>query len=127
MPDDANQLDDLQALARAGAGLIYPSETDAPFEPFGWPAESSRETARDAVLNHAKRTGPVEDVSLADFFAELQGSDNAKRYKALRLTLESRLAGLKVIRVGERKVDVYLIGRTRAGDWAGLRTTSVET
>ena len=120
--------DDLQALARASAGLVYPSETDAPFEPFRWPAASLKESGRDAVLKHVKRGGPVEEVSLGDFFAELEGSDDADRYKALRQALEARLSGLTVVRVGERKVDVYLIGRTRAaGDWVGLHTTSVET
>ena len=119
--------DDQQALARASAGLTYPSESDAPFEPFRWPAASARETVRDAVARHGKRGVRVDEVSVDDFFAELDGSDDAERYKALRQALESHLSGLKVIRTGERKVDVYLIGRTKNGDWAGLHTTSVET
>jgi len=32
-----------------------------------------------------------------------------------------------VFRVGKVKVDVFVVGKTADGDWAGLRTTSVET
>ena len=127
MPDDARTDDVLHALAGASAGLMYPSESDAPFQPFGWPAVSANEPARGAVARHAKRGARMEEVSIDDFFVELEGADDAERFKALRQTLESSLIGPKVIRAGEREIDVYLIGRTRAGDWAGLHTTSVET
>jgi hypothetical protein len=124
---DPRTPDDLQALAHAMEGLTYPSESDAPFEPFRWPASRPGASARDAVVAHVKGGAKIEEVSPADFFAELEGSDDAERYRQLRRVLESRLSDLKVIRAGERKVDVYLIGRTHAGDWAGLHTTSVET
>jgi hypothetical protein len=127
MPDDTGKSEDLRAIARASAGLTYPSESDAAFESFRWPAASPRESARDAAARRGKGGARVEELSAADFFAELEGSDDARRYADLRRTLEARLSGLKVIRVGERKLDVYLIGRTHAGDWAGLHTTSVET
>jgi hypothetical protein len=127
MPDNVRTDDVLEALARASTGLVYPSESDAPFEPFRWPATSASESARDAVVRHVKRGARIEEVSVDDFFAELQGSDDGERFKALRQAVELTLSGLKVIRAGERKIDVYLIGRTRAGDWAGLHTTSVET
>jgi hypothetical protein len=127
MPDDPGKSDELQALTRASEGLTYPSESDAPFDTFRWPASSAHESARDAVATRGKRGARIEEVSADDFFAELAGSDHAERFKALRQVLESRLSGLTVIRTGERKVDVYLIGRTRTGDWAGLHTTSVET
>jgi hypothetical protein len=124
---DPRTPDDLQALAHASEGLTYPSESDAPFEPFQWPAASAGGSARDAVAALGKAGARIEEISPGDFFAELAGSDDAERFKALRQTLESRLSGLKVIRVGERRVDVYLIGRARTGHWAGLHTTSVET
>ena len=37
------------------------------------------------------------------------------------------LADLKVFRVGRTRVAVYLVGKTKDGAWAGVRTTSVET
>ena len=59
----------------------------------------------------------------------LVASDEGERYKQLRRALESQLRELRILRLGsgEVKVDIYLIGRTRSGDWAGLHTTSVET
>jgi hypothetical protein len=29
--------------------------------------------------------------------------------------------------IGKTKIDIYLVGKTPDGDWAGLKTTSVET
>ena len=65
------------------------------------------------MARHGRRDARVEEVSVGDFFAELEGSEDADRYKALRQALEARLSGLTVIRIGERKVDVYLIGRAQ--------------
>jgi hypothetical protein len=41
--------------------------------------------------------------------------------------LESHLAGLSVFRVGSRRIDVYVVGKTPSDTWAGLHTLSVET
>jgi hypothetical protein len=66
-------------------------------------------------------------VPVDQFFGELEATDDAQRYRALRRVLESTLSGLRVFRLGFVKVDVYLVGRTRSGLWGGLHTTSVET
>jgi hypothetical protein len=118
--------DELQAITTASAGLMYPSETDAPFEPFCWttPAGGS---ARSQVAAHARKGQTIQEVPLNDFFAELDDSDDADRFRTLRQVMESQLAGLKIFRLGQIKIDVYLIGKTRSGAWAGLHTISVET
>src|SRR4051794_39879390 len=103
MPDGPGKPDDLQALAHASEGLTYPSESDAPFEPFRWPGARPGESAPEAVVAHGKRGAKIEEVSPADFFAELDSTDEAERYRQLRRVLESRLSDLKVIRAGERK------------------------
>ena len=123
MPDD-----ELKPLTDASRGLLYPSESDAPFDAFRWPAKTAA-SAKDAVAAQAKAPRKVEQMSLDDFFAGVEGSDDQARFKQLRVTLEKTLKDPKVIRLGagEPKVDVYLIGKTRGGDWAGLHTTSVET
>jgi len=111
-------------IAAAARGLMYPSETDAPLTPFHWRATTGA-TAADAVAAHAKRA--VTEVPLDAFFAELVTSDDGPRWRQLRAVLAAELADLKVFRVATRRVDIYLIGRTRAGAWAGLHTISVET
>jgi histidine triad (HIT) family protein len=122
--------DELKIIERASAGLAYPSESDAPFELFQWPAQGAG-SAREVVT--ARGGGgagrKIEELTVDGFFAELVASDEGERYRQLRRALGSVLQELKIFRIGagEVKVDIYLIGRTRSGDWAGLHTTSVET
>ena len=119
--------DELQEIKKASARLEYPSESDAPFDLFRWPKGSG--TAREQVVAHGGANRKVEEVAIDAFFAELIESDDGERYRQLRRALESQLKELKIFRlgVGEAKVDIYLVGRMRGGDWVGLHTTSVET
>jgi len=114
--------DELQEIRKASDGLQYPSESDAPFDAVRWPA-------RDALAVHFGAGRKVEEVAIDAFFAELVASDDGQRYRQLRRALESKLKEQKIYRVGvgETRVDIYLVGRLRSGDWAGLHTTSVET
>lgn len=118
---------EVKALREATAGLEYPSESDAPFEVFRWPGNAGG-SAREAVAAHAGAR-KIEEVGVDEFFKQLEGSEDAERFRQLRRVLESQLSGLKIFRVGvgEVKVDVYLVGRARSGDWVGLHTVSVET
>jgi hypothetical protein len=121
-PDDehiANELRD------AVAGLLYPSESDEPFDPFVWkPTETD---ALSQIGAQGRKTAPVMETSLDDFFAELIAGEQGQSFARLRQVLLSRLTGLRVLRIGDIEVAVYLIGKTKSGTWAGLRTVSVET
>ena len=125
--DAGGEPPEVAELRRASEGLEYPSESDAPLEPFWWPA-GHENSAREQV---AQRAGgrKVEEVALGPFFAELEASEEGAKWKALRQALETKLSGAAAFRVGagERKVDVYVVGRAKSGAWAGLHTTSVET
>jgi hypothetical protein len=114
--------DELQDIKKASDGLQYPSESDAPFDLVRWPA-------KDALATHFGVARKVEEVAIDTFFAELVESDEAERYRQLRRALESNLKQMKIYRVGvgETKVDIYLLGHLRSGDWGGLHTTSIET
>jgi hypothetical protein len=119
---------EIEQLKKAVEGLTYPSESDEPFDVFFWDAKGSA-SAKDQVVVHAGKGRGIEEVPVEKFFADLKDSEDADRFEKLRHVLESQLAGLKVFRVGtgEVRVDVYLIGKTRSGEWAGLHTVSVET
>src|SRR4051812_10529751 len=123
MPDD-----ELKPLSDASRGLLYPSESDAPFDVFRWPGKIGA-TAKEAVVAQTKAGRTIEEVSIDDFFAGVEGSDDEERFKQLRGVVERTLMAPRVFRAGAgaTKVDVYLIGKTRGGDWVGLHTTSVET
>lgn len=115
--------DELAAILKAADGLLYPSETDAPFDAVRW---GGKGTLDEAVAKVAAGR-PVEETTAGDFFEELEASDEGERWKALREAIEGELDGVRVFRIGERRVDVYVVGRTRSGEWTGVHTVSVET
>jgi len=122
--------DGLAALREASQGLLYPSETDAPFEPFSWgKAEGDLTPQKAARLAGASADAPAEEQSLADFFKYLtaDGAENADRFKKLQQAVGAALSGARVFRVGRVNIDVYIVGQTQDGQWAGLKTRSVET
>lgn len=113
----------IAALTRASDGLLYPSETDAPFEPFVWEETKNTATAvrRQAGLS---RTAKCQQVSLDDFFGDLL---EEKEFQALRAAIESTLSDVKVYRCGSIEVTYFVVGTEKEGRLAGLKTTAVET
>jgi hypothetical protein len=42
--------------------------------------------------------------------------------------LQEQVSGIKVYRIGkEAEKEVYIVGKSKEGQWAGLKTTVVET
>ena len=126
----------LRALARASAGLLFPSESDAPLTPYRWPRAGgpSPEALLDAE-GFAQETH-VEAFTVEDFFAGVaearEGADAAERAEAARFRalvdlLTHELTLLRVYRVGVVDVDAFILGRHPSGAWLGLRTHLVET
>lgn len=122
------------ALKKASKGLLYPSESDEPFTAFSWGKAEGPLTA-EAVRKLAKRE-PVEEVSLADFFKDLTTDQDwheakekaqVQKFRALESVIRENLTDAKVFRVGETNIDIYVVGKTPDGEYAGLRTKSVET
>jgi len=79
---------------------------------------------------------PVETIAPETFFAgvtqvqDWQGEEEraiASRYQALLATLKQHLSDLTVYRVGTIEIDLYIIGKTQAGNFVGLSTKAVET
>jgi hypothetical protein len=126
--------DPVSALKKASKGLLYPSEYDAPFQTVVWKGQQGALT-KQAIRQLGKHpaSAPVEQVSLEDFFGELTAEDSgagaadAEEYRVLLQVVQEQLSGVKVFRVGQTKVTIYIVGRTKDGDLAGLKTTSVET
>ncbi len=117
--------DDLKDIGNAINGLTYPSESDEAFDLFQW--GSAAGNAQAQVLAHARVRQPIAEVHVNDFFAALDGTDDAARFRDLRRALEASLTDLRVFRVGKIRVEIYIVGKTKAGQWAGVHTTSVET
>ena len=117
---------DLAKLKKAIDGLTYPSESDERFEVVAWDAKG---TAADQVAAHSEKGRPVEPVPFEEFFSQLEDSEDAPRFAQLRKIMESIFHGLTAFRVGEGdvRVDVFVLGKSKAGEWGGLHTVSVET
>ena len=118
----------VDALAKASKGLLFPSETDAPLEPFLW------ESAGDKLTNDkvrqvagAPKGAAVEETTLDDLLSTVPEEDRPQ-FDKLAAAIKQQLSGVKVYKVGdEPEKQVYVVGKTSDGLWAGLKTTVVET
>ena len=144
----------LAALRDAAKGLLFMSESDKPVKPFLWKGDAKSgdgaksEPASGPFSEAALKTcakipdgATIKPLTVEEFFkptTEKQdwfGPDetaNAERFQALVDVLQKNLTDLTVCRVegGEADksiVDVYVVGKTTGGDWAGVSTQLVET
>jgi len=103
----------LDALRRASKGLRYTSETDAPLQAFVW--------------KERKELTGAEETTLDSFFRAVPSEDKA-RFQKLAQVLKEQLSDIKVYKVGEEaEKEVYIVGKTKDGRWAGAKTSVVET
>jgi hypothetical protein len=123
-------------LREASAGLLFMSESDYPFEVVLWEGRSeiSPEFLRQQTGEAFDAT--VQTQTVEEFFrvaaseAEWRSAQErveAKRYQALIRLMKENLSGLKVYRVGQTNIPVYIIGKSLSGNWLGLATRVVET
>ncbi len=115
--------DTISALKVASADMLFPSETDAPFEVFGWgKANNTADTVR--TWGGFSQDDACRGESLDDFFGDLL---EEKEFQALKKAIEKSLADVKVYRCGSIEMTYFIVGTTRDGQLAGLKTTGVET
>lgn len=127
----------LSELARAAEGLLMMSESDHPLEPFSLEATAGGPGhSRLRELAGATADARVEVTTPEKFFAVAAGEQawkgeaelaTARRFRRLLRVLETGLSDLRVYRVGEINVAVYVLGRSPSGGWLGLSTRVVET
>jgi hypothetical protein len=124
------------ALTEATQGLLYMSESDYPLEVIRWDGSEqlSPEYLRNVV--GADSSAKVEESNLDEFFRvpageqEWKGEEQlaeARKYRRLRQLLEENLTGIRVYRVGEINIGVYVVGMSAEGNWLGISTRVVET
>jgi hypothetical protein len=126
-----------ERLKAATDGLVYQSESDAPVEPFVMSGFDGAGLTPEALLAFTKRDAstPVASVAFDEFFEPLvaiedwygdEERESAKRFRRLKRLLAT-FDDVKVYRVGERSLDVYVVGKAPSGEFAGLTTKAVET
>ncbi len=113
----------LSVLQKATRALLYPSETDAPFEVLTWGvAENSAASVRRLAGRPTREKCSI--ISLADFLADLI---EEKEFLNLNSVLESTLKGIQVYRFGGSEVTYYVVGADSSDRLVALKTTAVET
>lgn len=117
----------LFALKQAASGLRYTSETDAPLEAFLWQDGAALTEKHLLELAGAEAGTPVEEETLDDFFYAVPPEDKPQ-FDELTAVLQEQLSDIKVYKIGEEpEKQALIVGKTAEGNWAGLRTTVVET
>ena len=125
----------LRGLKRLTEGLQFQSESDYAVEPFAPDAGRGADSAQD-VVNSLKGDAGARNVDFDNFFAaaveEQDWQDDeararVKKFQALVKYLKENLSGLQVFKVGDTEADVYVLGRTASGNFAGVKTKVVET
>lgn len=123
-------------LKQASEGLLFLTETDAPFEVIHWPAQGKLTQALLLQLTNYPPDALVEVASVDDLFAratqEEDWHDQEEREMVQRFqnkvgVLKQNLSQLQVYPVGNTNMDAYIVGVTDGGEWAGLSTKLVET
>jgi hypothetical protein len=127
----------LDALRDAVEGLVYISETDAPWEAFAWPEAAGSPTAEEVRrLGGHPPDAPAEESDWFEFIEPKTTDEDwhgdaeradVRRYRRLREVVERRMTDVRIVRIGEIEVTTYVVGRAVEGGWAGVRARAVET
>jgi hypothetical protein len=121
---------------QASKGLLFLSESDAPFEVIHWPAQGELTPPKLLQLTGHPPDAPVELRTVDDFFAiatveedwhDQDERETVQRFHNLVSILKQNLSQLQVYRVGSTDIEAYIVGVTDGGEWAGLSTKLVET
>lgn len=123
-------------LQQASKGLLFLSESDAPFEVIHWPAQGELTPPKLLQLTGHPPDAPVELRTVDDFFAiatveedwhDQDERETVQRFHNLVSILKQNLSQLQVYRVGSIDIDAYIVGVTDGGELVGLSTKLVET
>ena len=120
-------------LSQLADGLLFPSESEYPLEPFVW--ESTTLSSENILERSLKPSDtPIEAIALEDFFAPVVTDEDwfededraiAQRYRDMQ-GLIATLENVQVYKVGKVEIDVYIVGAIDP-DLVGLKTTVIET
>jgi len=115
-------------------GLLYMSETDSPLKYLELDEEVARQWPPQTAEQFLEMIGeepktPLRESPPENFFEELLAGneENEDQVKALRKAFVDNLENVKLYRVGEIEIDIYLLGKGDLGKVCGLQTLSVET
>jgi len=130
---DASLLGTMKSLTE---GLSYQSESDYAVEPWARVGGEGAPNTAEFAKGREGDDATVRELDFDSFFRNyMQEQDwwgeeeraTAKKFQALVAFLKENLKDVKVYRVGGVEADVYIVGQTASGDYAGVKTKIVET
>lgn len=136
MATEVEKIDFISKFENLVDGLFVMSETDAPLKPFVWKKVAMID---DSLLRKkAKKDGEsmIETLSIEDFFRNMvtpqdwhseQEKTDVLKFQLVLENISSTLSEPKVYKIGDAKKEVFLVGKTKEGEYAGLKTYVVET
>ena len=123
-------------LETLSAGLVHISEADHPVSVVHLAQHDEPSALQLSLLLGRPSLLAMQVVSVAAFFASAT-TDQAfhsaaeravvERYRALVRFLTDELADSRAYRLGRIDIDVFVLGRTSDGEWAGVATKVIET
>ncbi len=125
-------------LKQACNNLLWITESEYPFEMFCWQDQTASDLTNQKLLeltHHSTDTIVKTDefdsffepvTHLQDWYGDEEIA-TMKQYQKLVATLKQHLSNLKVYRLGEINLDIYVVGQTPDGYLAGIATKAVET
>lgn len=116
--------------------LYYISETDAEFSVFS--GEKAKSVSKEEILRQTKKPldAKISEKDFAEFFGRLtkiqdwfeeEETENARRFEELEKLLKENLTNLKVFKIGEIQLEIYIVGLDSEGVLRGVKTEAVET
>ena len=128
----------LSKLETASDNLLYPSDSDEPFEGFFWDTdeEAPLSEARVLALLELPTDTPIRQKKLDDFFRVVttpqewhneEDLDTVEKFQELVYTIRKNLTRLQVFMVGQVEIEAYVVGKAPEGFWAGLKTKVIDT
>ncbi|MGB5037166.1 MAG: nuclease A inhibitor family protein [Blastocatellia bacterium] len=128
----------VESIARACEGLVVTSETDSDVSPVVFRSPRGLAIGCEVVLALVGQDPATrcDEVSLREFFEprgrrrdwhDRQDAEMAQGFRRLERVLRRRLDEPRVFRIGDRSIDVLVLGRARDGRVVGIRTSIVET
>lgn len=134
--NDKNDSGPADAITAACDGLVYISETDAPFLLFA--GRQAAAVTAEILLDQTDKAADVqvEEIDFDTFFVQLATirdwyddarKASAKRFLDLQTLLGENLSELKVFKTGRIQLDIFVVGIDKAGCLMGVTTKAVET
>lgn len=108
-------------LRSAAAGFLVMSESDYPLEVVIWDGKTPITPEYLCRICGKPDGSIVQETDLETFFG-------AKgKFRKVVTAIKDNLADVKVYKVGEIDIPVFIVGRSQEGNWLGLSTRLIQT